>query len=288
MPASVRPEPLSRALETRANSRKWAAAPGPNTWARSWRWQAARSTCPAAPGPRRLAAASTARAFVESLTTSVFRTLATTRFWLIGATALQVPRGATGDSSIPVNRTGSSCHSRLSTAARRRGSDAAGRTNRSCCQRRITAAAVTWSARALATAISTVCRSVGDRSCARASHAPAGRARRTRSAARSWLSGIWLLSQTSRPPRTVCARSALSAVGAQRERLYSRVIRTRVRGARPLAGHRAQVARVPGHRHRGRGRGHASPGTIAVFDSGAHSAGLVHSQVGPGHLPILT
>jgi hypothetical protein len=27
-----------------------------------------------------------------------------------------------------------------------------------------------------------------------------------------------------------------------------------------------------------------SPGTIAVFDS----AGLIHSQVGPGHLPILT
>ena len=214
MLASVRPDPLSRALETSVNSRKWAAAPGPNTWARSWRWQAARSTCSAAPRPRRRAAASTARAFVESLTTSVFRTVATTRFWLTGATALQVPRGATGDSSIPQNRTGSSCHNRLSTAARRRGSDAAGRTNRSCCQRRITSAAVIWRALALATAISRDCRSVGDRSCSMASHAPAGRACRTRSATRSWLSGIWLLSQTSTPPRTVRAPiRALSAVG---------------------------------------------------------------------------
>jgi len=174
--------------------------------------QAATQTGPEAHAQVR-AAASTARAFVESLTTSVFRTVATTRFWLIGATVLQVPRGATGDSSIPVNRAGSSCHSRLSTTARRRGSDAAGRTNRSCCQRRITSAAVIWSARALATAISRVCKSVGDRSCSRASQAPAGRARRTRSAARSRLSGIWLLSQTSRSPRTVCTRSALSPIG---------------------------------------------------------------------------
>ena len=53
------PDPLSRALETRANSRKWAAAPGPKTWARSWRWQAATSTRPSLGWLRRRVAAST-------------------------------------------------------------------------------------------------------------------------------------------------------------------------------------------------------------------------------------
>ena len=38
-----------------------------------------------------------------------------------------------------------------------------------------------------------------------------------------------------------------------------RVIRARVRGARPLAGHRAPVAGMPGDRDRGGGRGHALP-----------------------------
>jgi hypothetical protein len=89
---------------------------------------------------RRRVAASTASVLVESLTTSVLRTVATMRFWLTGATAVQVPSGVTGDRSIPVNSAGSNCHSRASTAATRRGSQAAGRTNLSCCHRRITSA----------------------------------------------------------------------------------------------------------------------------------------------------
>ena len=42
-------------------------------------------------------------------------------------------------------------------------------------------------------------------------------------------------------------------------RRRSRVIRARVRGTRPLAGHRRAVARVPGDRHQGGGRRHALP-----------------------------
>ncbi|HLK73057.1 MAG TPA: hypothetical protein VKU77_05350 [Streptosporangiaceae bacterium] len=40
---------------------------------------------------------------MESLTTSAFPMVATTRFWLTGATAVQVPSGETGDRSMPVN-----------------------------------------------------------------------------------------------------------------------------------------------------------------------------------------
>ena len=142
----MRPEPLSRALETRENRRKCAAAPGPKTWARSRRWQAARSTWPSLAGcgaglrPRRRGLGGVADHLGAA-------DGATTRFWLTGPTAVQVPSGVTGDSSIPVNSGGSNCHSRASTAATRRGSHAAGRTNLSCCQRRITSAGVTWSAR---------------------------------------------------------------------------------------------------------------------------------------------
>ena len=98
---------------------------------------------------------------MESLTTSVLRTVETTRFWLTGATALQVPNGVTGDRSMPTNSAGSNCQSRASTATTRRGSQAAGWTNLSASQRRITSAAVTWPARILATAISSVCKSAG-------------------------------------------------------------------------------------------------------------------------------
>jgi hypothetical protein len=146
---------------------------------------------------RRRAAASTARTLVESLTTSVLRTVVTTRFWLTGATALQVPAGVTGESSTPAKCAGSNCHSRASTAATRRGSEAAGRTNLSLCHRRMMSAAVVCSARALTTVISSVCRSVGGRPRSSACRVPEGRARQTRSAARSLLSGTWPLSQRS-------------------------------------------------------------------------------------------
>jgi hypothetical protein len=43
---------------------------------------------------------------VESLTTSAERIVVTILFWLTGATATQVPSGATGDSSTPLERGG--------------------------------------------------------------------------------------------------------------------------------------------------------------------------------------
>jgi hypothetical protein len=53
--------------------------------------------------------------------------------WLASATAAQLPSGATGDSSIPANASGNSCHSRASTALTWRESHEEGWTNRSRC-----------------------------------------------------------------------------------------------------------------------------------------------------------
>jgi hypothetical protein len=53
-----------------------------------------------------------------------------------------------------------------------------------------------------------------------------------------------------------------------------------VRGARPLAGDRAPVARCQVTETGVAVAVTLSPGTVAVFDSGAHSAGLIHTQVG--------
>jgi hypothetical protein len=122
MAASVRPEPWSRALVTRANSRKCWYSPGSlNGWPRSARWQQARLTV-AAPDRCLRDAASSASTLVGSLTTSLPRVVEITRSWLTGPTAEQAPSGATGDRSTPANSSGSSDHSRDSSCQTGRGS----------------------------------------------------------------------------------------------------------------------------------------------------------------------
>ena len=113
--ASVRPDPRSRALVTRANSRKCWNAPGSsNGCPRSTRWHDARPTACARDRCLRTAASS-ASTLVGSLTTSVPRVVEITRSWLTGPTAEQVPSGATGERSTPANSSGSSDHSLASS-----------------------------------------------------------------------------------------------------------------------------------------------------------------------------
>src|SRR6266545_3978725 len=105
------------------------------------------------------------------------------RCWSTGARAEQVPSGATGDSSTPANRSGSRSHSLASSRASRRGSHDDGRTKRSWLQRCITRAAVTFRARARATVMSRVCRSVGGSPVSKACRTGAGTALQTRASA---------------------------------------------------------------------------------------------------------
>jgi len=97
MLASARPDPLSRALETRVNSRKWGSRPLAEDLCaqlavagcqgrRDLLWAGPVAGLPPQPRAR----------LVESLTTSVLRMVATIRFSLTGATAVQVPSGTTG------------------------------------------------------------------------------------------------------------------------------------------------------------------------------------------------
>jgi len=120
--ASARPDPRSRVLVTRANSRKCWNAPGAsNGWPRSTRWQHARLTV-GAPDRCLRDAASSASTLVGSLTTSLPRVVEITRSWLTGPTAEQVPSGVTGDRSTPANSSGSNAHRRASSCQTKRGS----------------------------------------------------------------------------------------------------------------------------------------------------------------------